>query len=196
LFLRKKHIEKLSDEQLVIEYQKKYNNKYIGVLYERYYHIVFGVCLKYLKSVENSEDAVILIFEKLMEDLKTAQLSNFNGWLYMVTKNYCLQQLRKKSYYTVDYSVFEEVLKSEEGIAFQKQNEETMYQLLEQKIEELKEEQRICIQLFYLQKNSYAEVTALTGFELKKVKSYIQNGKRKLGLLLKNDYQTLIREEQ
>ncbi len=195
MFLRRKHIETLSDEAIIVEYQKKHNNKYIGVLYERYYHIVFGVCLKYLKSSEDSEDAVVVIFEQLIEKLKQAEVSNFGGWLYSVSKNYCLQQLRKKSYHTVDYSEFEEILKSEEGIVFQKENEEEMYQLMEQKIEELKEEQRICLQLFYLQKNSYAEVTSLTGFELNKVKSYIQNGKRKLGLLLKNDYHKLIGQE-
>lgn len=192
MFLRKKHIERLTDEEIIVEYQKKVNNKYIGVLYERYYHTVFGVCLKYLKSIEDSEDAVVLIFEKLMKDLTKAELKNFQGWLYMVTKNYCLQQLRKKKYTTVDYSDFEAILKSEGDTVNDKINEETLFQSLEQSIEVLKEEQRICIKLFYLQKNSYVEVASLTGYEVKKVKSYIQNGKRKLGMLLQNDYQSLI----
>lgn len=192
MFLRKKHIERLTDEEIIVEYQKKVSNKYIGVLYERYYHTVFGVCLKYLKSIEDSEDAVVLIFEKLMKDLTKVELKNFQGWLYMVTKNYCLQQLRKKKYATVDYSDFEAILKSEDDTVLNKINEETLFQSLEQSIEVLKEEQRICIKLFYLQKNSYVEVASLTGYEVKKVKSYIQNGKRKLGMLLQNDYQSLI----
>lgn len=192
MFVRKKHIEKLSDETIIVEYQKKYNNKYIGVLYERYYHTVFGVCLKYLKSIEDSEDAVVLIFEKIMNDLKQTDVSNFKGWLYMVSKNYCLQQLRKKKYTTIDYTVIEEVLKSEDDTVFLKKNEEAMFQMLEQKIDSLKEEQGLCIKLFYLHKNSYSEVASLTGFDIKKVKSYIQNGKRKLSLLLQDDYQTLI----
>lgn len=196
MFLRKKYIEGLTDEQIIVEYQKKVNNKYIGVLYERYYRTVFGVCLKYLKSIEDSEDAVILIFEKLMDDLKQAEIKSFKGWLYMVAKNYCLQQLRKKKYATVDYSNFEEVLRSEDDTILSKSNEEALFQKLEQKMKDLKEEQYICIKLFYLQRNSYSEVAALTGYEIKKVKSYIQNGKRKLGVLLKNDYQSLNGQEK
>jgi len=48
----------------------------------------------------------------------------------------------------------------------------------------LKNEQRICIELFYLQRFCYQEVSHKTGYEIKKVKSYIQNGKRNLKMIL------------
>jgi RNA polymerase sigma-70 factor (ECF subfamily) len=48
----------------------------------------------------------------------------------------------------------------------------------------LKEEQRISIDLFFLQEKCYSEVTEITGYELKKVKSYIQNGKRNLANMM------------
>jgi RNA polymerase sigma-70 factor (ECF subfamily) len=44
----------------------------------------------------------------------------------------------------------------------------------------LSEEQRICIELFYLKERSYKEITELTGLQFNEVKSYIQNGKRNL----------------
>ncbi|RYF77338.1 MAG: sigma-70 family RNA polymerase sigma factor, partial [Cytophagaceae bacterium] len=44
--------------------------------------------------------------------------------------------------------------------------------------------QRVCIDLFYLQQKSYAEVADLTGYDLKQVKSYLQNGRRNLKLIL------------
>jgi RNA polymerase sigma-70 factor (ECF subfamily) len=50
--------------------------------------------------------------------------------------------------------------------------------------EELKQEQRICIQLFYLQKKSYEEVAKITNYSMKEVKSHLQNGRRNLKLLL------------
>ena len=195
LFLRKKHIAKLTDEAIVELYQDKRNNKYIGVLYERYYHLVFGVCLKYLKSTEDSEDAVVLIFEKLIEDLKTAKVLKFSGWLYMVSKNYCLQQLRKKKFISVDYKELEEVLVIEDHLLTDKLNEEMLFELLEQKIEILKIEHQQCIRLFYLNKKSYTEIEALTGYGLKSVKSHIQNGKRKLKILLENEYNQLIKQK-
>ena len=51
-------------------------------------------------------------------------------------------------------------------------------------LEELNMEQRQSIELFYLQKKSYQEICEQTGFSFMQVKSYIQNGKRNLKLIL------------
>ena len=56
---------------------------------------------------------------------------------------------------------------------------------LKQSISELKEDQKIGITLFYLEKKSYQEIANETGWELKKIKSEIQNGKRNLRLKVK-----------
>ncbi len=65
---------------------------------------------------------------------------------------------------------------------------ERQLQQLELAIEQLNNEQKICIQLFYLEEKSYQEVADITGYDLKKVKSYLQNGKRNLeNILRKND---------
>ena len=55
---------------------------------------------------------------------------------------------------------------------------------LEEAIKKLKKEQQQCIDLFYLKEKTYDEVANLTGYETKKVKSYIQNGKRNLKIIL------------
>jgi RNA polymerase sigma-70 factor (ECF subfamily) len=51
---------------------------------------------------------------------------------------------------------------------------------LEMAMKILGEEQKQCIELFYLQEKSYKEVTEITGFSMNQVKSFIQNGKRNL----------------
>ena len=51
-------------------------------------------------------------------------------------------------------------------------------------INSLREEQRKCIELMYLEKKSYNEIAQMTGYSLTKVKSYIQNGKRNLKNML------------
>ena len=56
--------------------------------------------------------------------------------------------------------------------------------LLENSIKELNTAQKTCVTLFYLQKKSYSEIMDSTGFSLLQVKSYIQNGKRNLKLLV------------
>ena len=101
----------------------------------------------------------------------------------MVAKNHCLMKLRDKGSKGIkelseQYPASAEINK-EELI----QNEHT-YQLLEESINELGEEQRQCVILFYLKKNSYTQISEVTGFSLMQVKSYIQNGKRNLKMIL------------
>ena len=175
----------LSDSELVELYKTKGKTRALGELYTRYSHLVLGLCIKYLKDGAQAEDAVAHIFEKLMVDLKKHDVKHFKSWLYMVSKNHCLMILRQKNYETsLEYQVHEPVQESELEIVEQREKE---YQLLEESIKKLPEEQRICIELFYLKQQSYRQIADLTDFDLKKVKSYIQNGKRNLKNLMTVD---------
>ena len=58
--------------------------------------------------------------------------------------------------------------------------------LMEDSIKKLNPGQRQCIELFYLSQKSYEEVSGITGFSMNEVKSYIQNGKRNLKLIMTN----------
>ena len=69
---------------------------------------------------------------------------------------------------------------SEEQHLLEAQEKEFILQHLKEGIDDLKEEQRICIELFYLKESSYAEISLITGYNPNEVKSYIQNGKRNL----------------
>ena len=53
-------------------------------------------------------------------------------------------------------------------------------------IEKLKAEQKSCIQLFYFENKCYREIAERLYMEEKKVKSYIQNGKRNLKICIEN----------
>jgi RNA polymerase sigma-70 factor (ECF subfamily) len=56
--------------------------------------------------------------------------------------------------------------------------------MMEDGLQELNKDQKQCVTLFYLEKRSYNEIADQTGFTLLQVKSYIQNGKRNLKILL------------
>ena len=56
--------------------------------------------------------------------------------------------------------------------------------LVEEGMNELNDEQRVCLRLFYFDKKSYQQITDSTGYNLSQVKSYIQNGKRNLKLIV------------
>ncbi len=88
----------VSDQDLVEKYRASGDLEVLGVLYDRYIHLVYGVSLKYLKDREESKDAVMGIFEKLIADLKKHQVGNFKSWLHVMTKNFCLMKLRSSKY--------------------------------------------------------------------------------------------------
>lgn len=180
-----KNIQSLTDNELIVRYKKSGDNSLVGELYKRYSHLVYGVCLKYFKNEEESKDAVLQIFEKLMTDLKKHEVANFKSWLHSVAKNHCLMFLRKQqtqqkrvNEYEATYQV-EEVFSAPFAV-HEKEEKELVLTDLEKAITTLKEEQRICIELFFLQEKRYNEVSDITGFTIKQVKSYIQNGKRNL----------------
>jgi len=172
----------LSENEKLEKYARTGNLKILGEVYADYMHLVFGVCLKYFKNTQDAEDAVSQIFEKLIVDLRKHTVTNFKSWLYVTTRNFCLMELRKgskvinSSIDTMEYSIPEH-LKEEEPVDEEK---------LEECISKLPEEQKECINLFYLEQRSYQQVTEKLDLTLKKVKSAIQNGKRNLKICLES----------
>lgn len=107
----------------------------------------------------------------------------------MVGKNHCLVELRgrKKSHYEINDNILASEV-NDLNLQHLIQREQTL-NILEQCIITLNEEQRQCIELFYLQKKSYLEITITTGYTLMQVKSHIQNGKRNLKIMLEKHLQ-------
>lgn len=173
---------KLSDEELVHRYASRGEELAFAALFQRYSHLVYGVCLKYLKAVEPAKDATQQIFIKLLDDLKRHSIEYFKAWLYQVAKNHCLMQLRKNDP-VIDKELQEEIVEFEDEW-HQKVKEEKFLNQLEAAVQDLNRKQRVCIRHFYLDGMSYAEVARQTTYDIKEVKSAIQNGKRNLKIKL------------
>ncbi len=177
----------MTDQELIDHYKNDQNNKWIGILLERYTMLLLGVCMKYLKNEDEAKDAVQQVFLKALIEIPKYEISFFKSWIYMVAKNHCLMKLRSnKGKYAVEFT--DEFIKIEDnGKKLETLlKEDLTLDILEKSIEELNSEQKICIDLFYLQKKSYQETADETGFTLMQVKSYIQNGKRNLRLNIEN----------
>ncbi len=174
----------LTDADLLLEYRRHGELVVLGELYDRYMSLVYGVCLKYLKDREESRDAVMQIFEKLVVTLKEHEVEHFKSWLYVTVRNYCLMQLRAgkgKRFEEISPSVMENdtVLHLDDEPEM-----EANLSKLEKCMDTLVVEQKQCVQLFYLQQKCYKEIVQLTGYDDNKVKSYIQNGKRNLKICM------------
>lgn len=173
----------ITDAEMLDHFYHDGNQEWIGILLQRYTLLLLGVCMKYLKDETEAKDCVQQIFLKVLTEVPKYKIDYFKSWLYMVAKNHCLMRLRDKNKSTKELSENNSLAHSETDKQDLLQNEET-YDRLEEAIDELSEEQKRCVTLFYLQKQSYQQIAEKTGFNLMLVKSYIQNGKRNLKILL------------
>jgi RNA polymerase sigma factor (sigma-70 family) len=180
-------LKQLDDAALIAQYKATGDLEILGVLYNRYMHLVFGVCLNYLKDEEQSKDAVMQIFEELIVKVKLHEIQNFKSWLHVLSRNHCLMILRKASKNNT-VSMDDIFMENTDFVHLDiDDTKEQQLSVMEKCMETLTSEQRVCVDLFYLQEKCYKEVAEITGFDMLKVKSYIQNGKRNLKICIEKN---------
>lgn len=190
-FLRNASVNNdLNEAELLLEYRNTGKLELLGKLYEQYMPLVFGLCLKYLKDEEKSKDAVMQIFEELVKKLRLHEVNNFKSWLYTFSRNHCLMAIRSSS--KQEFIPFEEDVMEKDAFVHLdiEDSREERLTVMEKCIDTLPAEQKNTIRLFYLDQKCYKEVSDLTGYELNKVKSYIQNGKRNLKICIEKNSET------
>lgn len=180
-------INEQDDLSLIATYQQSGNLEVLGTLYNKYMHLVFGVCLNYFKDEEQSKDAVMQIFEELIVKLKVHQVQNFKSWLHVLSRNHCLMALRKSAK-NPTVAMEDNFVENGDFVHLDiDDTKETQLTVMEKCMETLPEEQRKSVDLFYLQEKCYKEVADITGYDMLKVKSYIQNGKRNLKICIEKN---------
>ncbi len=180
----------LTDQELLEQFYSDHDNEWLGILLQRYTLLLLGVCMKYLKNEEEAKDSVQQVFLKVIQELHKYKVEFFKSWLYMVAKNHCLMKLRERQgKYTAEIND-RLVAQPDEETDRQAllQNDHTL-ELMADALKELNPEQRQCVTLFYLQKKSYQQISDETSFSMLQVKSYIQNGKRNLKILIEKKLQ-------
>ena len=185
-----KYDDSIPDESLLKQYHSSGDLEVLGSLYERYMHLVYGVCLRYLKDRENAKDAVMQIFEKLVTDAQRHEISQFKSWLYVLTKNFCLMHIRsqKSKARRINNWKIAHIKYVESDIELHPIDKDETDQdtALKECIKKLKTEQRRCIQLFYFENKCYHDIGLSLKMDEKKVKSHLQNAKRNLKICLEN----------
>ena len=179
-----------NDKALLELYRSTGDQQHLSELYERYMHLVYGVCLKYLQDRELAKDAVMQIYEILVEEVLKHEIEQFRGWLYVLARNHCLMELRKvKKQHFISIHTEENhpgIMEIAEPVHPNGEADEHEKDLLRLKecIEQLKADQKECVRRFYLEEKSYAQIHEEMKMEMKKVKSHIQNGRRNLKICM------------
>ena len=187
MFRSKKNLKNKNDQHLLLDYLADGDLDVLGELFGRYMHLVYGVALKYLKNRDEAKDAVTQIFERLITEIPKFEILNFKSWLFVVTKNYCLMEIRREKANKnrfEKYSADQNMESTELLHPIDEDLNSSLQENLKHCLERLKKEQQECVQLFYYQEKSYGDIADELNIAEKKVKSYIQNGKRNLKICL------------
>lgn len=182
--------QSMADADLITQYRVSGDAAYVGELFERYSLPIYAICRKYFRDEDEAKDTAMEVFEYLLVELKKYDIQTFKSWLARATSNFCLMRIRKSR---SQESKAEEFKKNEWAVMESSHDlhpeaeateKELELQRLEAALGGLNEEQKTCIELFFLQGKSYDEVALLTGYNYNQVKSFIQNGKRNLKIRL------------
>lgn len=181
---KSKHIE-ASDQSLIQSFKETERIEFATDLYSKYIELVYGVCLKYLKNEEDSKDAVMDIYEKVLTKIKTHDIGYFKSWLFILSKNHCLSELRKRKRVSEKEIDFKIVNNNEvEFQPFESNMKEAQLVKMEHCIQHLIANQKECIIKFYMEKQSYKDIAEQLSMSWSRVRSLIQNGRRNLKICI------------
>ena len=180
----------LSDIELIQKFQKNGDQQLVVILMERYVSQITGMAYRYFRDQEDIEDFRSDLFEKLVRKLReadTEEIRQFERWLCRLIKNTALDTLRRKQTYrgyTLDFARVRE----ESPEAAQIDLKSMDNPLLHTALKSLKDEERLCIRMIYLEELSYQEVMAQTGYSFNQVRGYRDRAVRRLRTLLQDDF--------
>lgn len=180
-----------SDSGLLSRFQATGKASDLLPLYQNHAEFIYAIALKYLRTPQRAEDAGAEIWSVLLEKLPKHEVSNFKSWLHTTVRNHCLMQLRKEKRDPIAQTAPE--LMQSENFAHLKEDTSNVpadTRPLHHCIKQLKEEQRRCINLFYLREGeTYQTIAKALSLSVGKVRSHLQNGRRNLKICLEQNHQ-------
>ena len=185
--MKSQNYNEADDRELLQNFYKDHDNKWLRILLPRYTLLLLGVCMKYLKNEEDAKDCVQQIFIKIINELHKYNVDYFKSWVYMIAKNHCLMKLRDKGKLNTELKEKIANFPDETEYKISLIEKDILLNKMMNAIKQLNTEQKECVSLFYLKKKSYAEIVEITGFTMLQVKRNIQNGKRNLRLMMENN---------
>ena len=171
----------VSDETLVLNCQKG-NKELMGVLYHRHYKNVFFLILSIIKDKENAMDLCQEIFLKVCEHLSSFRGdSKFSTWLYAITRNYCLEFLRKQQRYKFESIEPYSQIPDEESGCEEQALYESKKKLFEKEIDESMERDQNILYQKYIMQLSIKDIQKNLNLSESAVKMRLQRARNKMG---------------
>lgn len=176
----------LDDETLVDLVKRTKENKYFHEIFVRYKQRVYLLSFKLLRNEALAEELTHDVFIKVFEKIEYYEGGNFYSWLVRVTQNAYIDKVRS---FKREAKALEEMRYTENermatinGQRYSAGEMRILCQDAMKQIAELSAEQKICFLLKYIKGYNYNEIAQRTGYTLKQVRTYLQNGRRNFSL--------------
>lgn len=165
------------DEELVSLYITSQKNEYFEEIYERYANKVYRKCYSFVYNQEKAEDLTHDIFLKLIVKIGTyKETSKFSTWLYSITYNYCMDQIRTRKKKTeVPLPDQIDISDEDDGDFLDFQSTE-----LAKSLKQMPSEERAILQMKYQEDFSIKEIAETMKISESAVKMRLLRSKEKL----------------
>lgn len=151
------------------------------LLLARYRSKVYRLALSYVRSPADADDLAQEAFVRLWRALPRYDgRASFSTWLYVIARNACLSELRKRRLRPTAPLDHVAEPRGENG-------EGQLVDLrldCEALVEALPEPQRRVVRLFYLEERSYEQVALALDMPLNTVRSHLHRARKRLAVLM------------
>jgi RNA polymerase sigma-70 factor (ECF subfamily) len=170
-----------------IEAVRKGDVSSFSLLVERYQNMVYSLALKLLKNAEDAEEMAQDTFVKAFQKLDTYEgKSKFSTWLYSITYNACISELRKRR---IQFSSLEDQRFSDQDEMkiydyFSETKKEDQERYLTLALGKLPEDDQVLVTLYYYENQSMDEISMITGLGVSNIKVKIHRARKRMYAIL------------
>ena len=176
-----------TDDLYHIEAVKNGNVQAFSFLVDKYQKMVYSLALKLMKKPEEAEEMAQDTFIKAFQKLDSYEgKSKFSTWLYSITYNGCISELRKRR---IEFRSIEDRQISDQDEQkmydyYTETKKEDQEKYLNLALEKLPEDDQILVTLYYYENQSMDEISMITGLTVSNIKVKIHRARKKMYELL------------
>ena len=176
-----------TDDLYYIDAIKKGNVQAFSFLVEKYQKMVYTLALKLMKKPEVAEEMAQDTFIKAFQKLDSYEgKSKFSTWLYSITYNACISELRKRR---IEFKSLDDRQVSDQDEQrmydyYRENRKEDQEKYLALALEKLPEDDQVLVTLYYYENQSMDEISVITGLTVSNIKVKIHRARKRMQVLL------------
>jgi RNA polymerase sigma-70 factor (ECF subfamily) len=176
-----------AEDLYYIEAVKKGNVQAFSYLIDKYQNLVYSLALKLLKKPEEAEEMAQDTFVKAFQKIHTYEgKSKFSTWLYSITYNACISELRKRriEFKSLDDRQISDQDEQKMHDYYQETKKEDQEKYLTLALSKLPEDDQVLVTLYYYENQSMDEISTITGLTVSNIKVKIHRARKRMYSLL------------